>query len=159
MGPADSLRPWWHRAKNKPDSIAGPGGLQERMSVGAVLAHTVKGQLVRSHFEAFVGQLERLDFFLAVEQDVVDPVAGFADKMLMALDQRIEVLRAPAHEHLQLLIRDQLLQVAIDRPETDVRQFFSDPVVNLIGGRVRLVVPDRVPDDFCASGVSTVRAW
>ena len=148
-----------------------------------MLADAVKGQLVRSHLEAFVRQLERLDFFLMVDQNVVDPVARLANKVLVPFHQRIEVLRAPAHQDLQLLVRDQLLEVAINRPEADAWEFFPHPLVDLIGSRVRLVVPDRVPDDFelfglprlfarlghdqatkssardfCASGVNTARA-
>lgn len=71
-----------------------------------MLASAVEGQLVRSHFEAFVGQFEWLNFFLIIDQHVVDAVARLANKMLMSFDQRIEMLRTPAHQHLKLLVGD-----------------------------------------------------
>src|ERR1041384_7351642 len=64
------------------------GNTRIESSVGAVLANTVKGQLLRSHFEAFVRQLERLDFLLVVEQDVGDPVAGFPEKKMVCCSPR-----------------------------------------------------------------------
>ena len=71
-----------------------------------MLASAVEGQLVRSHFEALVGQFEWLNFFLIIDQHVVDAVARLANKMLMSFDQRIEMLRTPAHQHLELLVGD-----------------------------------------------------
>ena len=84
-------------------------------------ADPVKSELMRGHSEPFVGQLDRLDFSLILEHDIVDPIAYFANKMLMLLDQRIEMLRPAAHQDLQLLIRNQLLQVPVNCAETDAR--------------------------------------
>jgi len=58
---------------------------------------------------------------LILEHDIVDPIAYFTDKMLMLLYQRIEMLRSAAHQDLQLLIGNQLLQVPVDCAETDAR--------------------------------------
>lgn len=71
-----------------------------------MLASPVEGQLVRSHFEALVGQFEWLNFFLIIDQHVIDAIARLANKMLMSFDQRIEMLRTPAHQHLELLVGD-----------------------------------------------------
>ncbi len=60
-----------------------------------MLASAVEGQLVRSYFEAFVGQFEWLNFFLIIDQHVIDAIARLANKMLMSFDQRIEMLRTP----------------------------------------------------------------
>ncbi len=58
--------------------------------------------MVRCHGEAFFGKHCRPDLPLAFDEDIEDPIANFADKMLMTLDQRIEMLRAPEHQNLQL---------------------------------------------------------
>src|SRR5687767_6031386 len=81
-------------------------------------------------------------------------IAAFADEMLVPLHQRIEMLRTPAHQHLKSLIGDQFLQITIDCAETYVRQLFTHPFVNLIGGRMRLIVPDNIPDNFELFGFS-----
>ena len=86
-----------------------------------MLADPVKSELMRGHFETLVGQLDRLDFSLILEHNIVDPIAYFTDKMLMLLYQRIEMLRSAAHQDLQLLIRNQLLQVPVNCAETDAR--------------------------------------
>ncbi len=62
-----------------------------------MLASAVEGQLVRGHLEAFMGQFEWLNFFLIIDEHVIDVVARLANKMLMSFDQRIEMLRTPAH--------------------------------------------------------------
>ena len=63
-----------------------------------MLASAVEGQLVRGHLEAFMGQFEWLNFSLIIdEHDIIDAVAHLANKMLMSFDQRIEMLRTPAH--------------------------------------------------------------
>ena len=71
-----------------------------------MLAGPVEGELVRSHFEALVGQFGWLNFFLIIDQHVIDAIARLANKMLMSFDQRIEMLRTPAHQYLKLLIGD-----------------------------------------------------
>jgi len=62
-----------------------------------VLASAIEGQLVRGYLEAFVRQFEWLNFFLIIDEHVIDVVARLANKMLMSFDQRIEMLRTPAH--------------------------------------------------------------
>jgi len=84
-------------------------------------ADPVKSELMRGHFETLVGQLDRLDFSLILEHNIVDPIAHFANKMLMLLDQRVEMLRPSAHQELQLLIRNPLLQVPVYCDGTDAR--------------------------------------
>lgn len=86
-----------------------------------MLAGPVKSELVRGHSKSFMRQLDRFDFPLILEHDIVDPIAYFANKMLMLLYQRIEMLRPAAHQDLQLLIGDQFLQVSVNCPETDAR--------------------------------------
>lgn len=86
-----------------------------------MLADPVKSELVRGHSKSFMRQLDRFDFPLILEHDIVDPIAYFANKMLMLLYQRIEMLRPAAHQDLQLLIGDQFLQVSVNCPETDAR--------------------------------------
>jgi len=68
--------------------------------------------------------------------------------MLMALDERIEMLRASQHQHLEFFVRDQLLQITINRPKAYVRQTFAYFVVNLIGSRVGIIVLNRLPDNL-----------
>ncbi len=59
--------------------------------------------MVRCHGEAPFAKHCRQDLPLAFDQDVEDPIANFADKMLMTRDQRIEMLRPPEQQNLQLL--------------------------------------------------------
>ena len=68
--------------------------------------------------------------------------------MLVALDQRIEMLRASDHQDLQLLIGDHLLQIAIDGAKTDMGRLFAHPRVKLIGGRMRLIILNDEPNQF-----------
>jgi hypothetical protein len=84
-------------------------------------ADPVKSELMRGHSESFVGQLDRLDFSLILEHDVIDPIAYFTNKVLMLLHQRIEMLRSAAHQDLQLLIGNQLLQVPVNCAKADAR--------------------------------------
>src|SRR4030095_13211154 len=125
------------------------GGLGRAMFAGAV-----EGKLMGSHLETFVRQFGGLYLFLAIEQDVINAVAAFADEMLMPLHQRIEMLRAPAHQNLKSLIGDQFLQVTINCSETDARHFLAYLFVNLIRRRMRLIILDSVPDNFKLFGFS-----
>ena len=84
-------------------------------------ADPVKSELVRGHPKSFVGQLDRFDVSLILEHDIIDPIAYFTNKMLMLLHQRIEMLRPPAHQDLQLLIGNQFLQVPVNCAKTDAR--------------------------------------
>ena len=61
---------------------------------------------MRSHFESFIGQLDRCYFFLRIDQHIEYPGAALANEMLVALDQRIEMLRAADHQDLQLVVGD-----------------------------------------------------
>ena len=148
-----------------------------------MLASAIEGKLVRGYFESLVRQFDGLNLSLVIDQHVVNTITALADKMLVPFDQRIEMLRTPAHQYLKLLIGDQFLQIAVNRSKTNIRQFFAYPIVNLIRGRMRFIVLDGVPDDFklpggscffpllrhlqaarssardcCASGVRTARA-
>lgn len=113
-----------------------------------MLAGTVEGKLMRRHLEAFVGQFGGFDLFLTVEQNVVNAIAAFADEMLMPFHKRIEVLRASAHQDLKSLVDDQFLQVAINRPKADARQFLADLFVNLVRRRMRFIILDGLPDNL-----------
>ena len=57
---------------------------------------------MRCHGEALFGKLCRANFSLSVDQHIEDAIAHFADEVLMALHQRIEVLGASEHQYLQL---------------------------------------------------------
>ena len=93
----------------------------------AVLADTVKGRVVRGDGEARFGKLCQPDLWLVFDQHVEDSIADFADEMLMALYQRIEMLRPAEHQHLQFFIGHQFLQIAVNGAETDAGQLFSAP--------------------------------
>jgi hypothetical protein len=105
-------------------------------------------------FESPVRKSSRLDLVLRIDQNVIYLAALFTDKMLVALDQRIEMLRAPEHQHLELFVCNQFLQVAIDCSEANVGQALADFIVNLIRRRMRAVVLDRFPNNFQLFGVS-----
>ena len=66
----------------------------------AVLADTVESELVRRHSEAFVGEFSRRDLSLVIDHHIKDPIAALADEMLVASNQRIEMLRPAEHQHL-----------------------------------------------------------
>ena len=57
-----------------------------------MLANSIEGELMRSHFKSLVRQFGGFDLSLAVEQDVINAIAGFTDEMLMAFYKGIEVL-------------------------------------------------------------------
>ena len=83
-----------------------------------------------------VRQSSRRNIVLRVDQNIEYPAAFFTDEMLMALDERIEMLRAPQHQHLEFFVGDQFLQITIDCPKTYVRQTFAHFIVDLIRSRV-----------------------
>ena len=122
--------------------------LAARKLIRAVSAGAVEGKLVRGYFKSFVRQFDGLDLSLVVDQDIVNAIALLANKMLVSLDQRIEVLRAATHQYLELFIGDQFLQVAVNRSETDVRHLLSHPIVNLICRRMRFVVLHGIPNNL-----------
>ena len=126
--------------------------------IRAVLADTVESELVRGHSEAFVMEFGRRDLSLVIDHHVEDPIAALADEMLVASNQRIEMLRPAEHQHLQFIIGHQFLQIAVNGAETDTGQFFPHPIVDLIGGGMRRVVFDNVPDQFELLGISGLTA-
>jgi hypothetical protein len=119
-----------------------------------MFAGAVEGGLMGGDLESPVRQSSRLDLVLRVDQNIVYLPALFADKMLVGLDQRVEMLRAPQHQDLELFVRDQFLQVPIDGSEAHIRQTLAYFIVNLIRRRTRTVVLDRFPNNFQLFGVS-----
>ena len=123
-------------------------------SARAVRADAEERELMRSHFESRVRQLGWFYLFLLIDHDIEYSVAAFANKMLMARDQRIEMLRPAEHQDLQLIVGNQLLQIAVYGAETDVGQFFSHPMVHLIGRGMRRIVLDGMPNQLELPGIS-----
>jgi hypothetical protein len=124
-----------------------------------MFAGAVEGGLMGGDLESPVRQSSRLDLVLRVDQNIVYLPALFADKMLVGLDQRVEMLRAPQHQDLELFVRDQFLQVPINRSEAHIRQTLAYFIVNLIRRRMRAVVLDRFPNNFQLFGVSWFRIY
>ena len=58
------------------------------------------------HFESFIGQLDRCYLFVRIDHEIEYPGAALAKEMLVALDQRVELLRAADHQDLQLVVGD-----------------------------------------------------
>jgi len=124
----------------------------------AALADTVESELVRGYSEAFVGKFGRRELSLVIDLHVEDPIAALADEMLVAPNQWIEMLRSPEHQHLEFIIGHQFLQIAVNGAETDARRLFPHPIVDLIGGGMRGVVFDGVPDQLELLGISGLTA-
>jgi hypothetical protein len=114
----------------------------------AMLAGTIESGLMGRNLESSVRQSSRRDIVLRVDQNIEYPAALFTDEMLMALDERIEMLRASEHQHLELFVGDQFLQVTIDGSKAYVGQTFAHLIINLIGSRVGTIVLDRLPDNL-----------
>jgi len=110
----------------------------------AMLAGTIESGLMGRNLESSVRQSSRRDIVLRVDQNIEYPAALFTDEMLMALDERIEMLRASEHQHLELFVGDQFLQVTM----AYVGQTFAHLIINLIGSRVGTIVLDRLPDNL-----------
>src|SRR5215813_12886388 len=113
---------------------------------------------MRSDLEPCVRQSSQRDIGLLVDQNIEHPAALFTDEMLMALDEWIEMLGASEHQHPELFVVDQFLQIAINGSKAYVGQTFTHLIVNLIGSRVGTIVFDRLPDDsqlFRISSFST----
>ena len=85
-----------------------------------MLAYAVESELVRGHFETFVRQLGRFDLSLLIDHHVEYAIAALADEMLVALQQWIEMLCPAEHQHLQFVIGNQFLQIAVNGAETDM---------------------------------------
>ena len=95
--------------------------LLSRELIRAVLTGAVEGKLMRRYFKSLVRQFNWPDLTPVVDQDIIDAIAQLADKMLVPLHQRVEVLRTAPHQHLKFLVGNQLLQVSINRSEADAR--------------------------------------
>ena len=119
-----------------------------------MLAGTIESGLMGSDLESAVRKSSWPNIVLGVDQNIEDPAAFFTNEMLVALDQRVEMLRASQHENLELFIRDQFLQVAIDGSEAHVGQTLADFVVDLIRRWMRIIIFDRVPNTLQLFGVS-----
>ena len=113
----------------------------------AMLTGTIESGLMRSDLEPRVRQSSRRNIVLLVDQNIEHPAALFTDEMLMALDERIEMLRPSEHQHLELFVGDQFLHIAINGAKADIGQSFTHLIVNLIGSRVGIVAFDRLPDN------------
>jgi hypothetical protein len=113
-----------------------------------MLAGTIESGLMGRNLESSVRQSSRRDIVLRVDQNIEYPTALFTDEMLMALDERIEMLRASEHQHLELFVGDQFLQITINRPKAYVGQTFAYFIVNPIGSRVGIIVLNRLPDNL-----------
>ena len=101
-----------------------------------MLAGAIEGSLMGRNLKSPVREPNRFDLVLRVDQNIVYLAALFADKMLVAFDQRVKMLRTPQHQHLELFVRDQLLQVAINGSKAHVGQTRANFVVNLIRRRM-----------------------
>lgn len=71
-----------------------------------MLAGAIESGLIGGNFESSVRQSSRRNIVLSVDQNIEYPAALFTDEMLMALDERIEMLRASEHQHLELFVGD-----------------------------------------------------
>ena len=113
-----------------------------------MLARAIKSGLVRGDLESPVRQSSRFDLVFGVDQNIKNLATLFANEMLMAFDQRIEMLRASQHQHLELFVSDQFLEIAINRAQAHVGQTLAHLIINLIRSWVRFVVLDRLPDNL-----------
>src|SRR5215475_6170226 len=102
---------------------------------------------MRSDLEPRVRQSSRRNIVLLVDQNIEHAAALITDEMLMALDERIEMLRASEYQHLELFVGDQFLQIAINGSKAYVGQTFTHLIVNLIGSRVGIIAFDRLPNN------------
>lgn len=71
-----------------------------------MLAGAIESGLMGGDLESSVRQSSRRNIVLGVDQNIKYPAALFTDEMLMALDERIEMLRASEHQHLELFVGD-----------------------------------------------------
>src|ERR671915_142257 len=82
---------------------------------------TIERELVGSYLKALMRQFGGLDLFLIFDPDIVNTIAFFANEMLVALHERIEMLRPSSHQYLQLLVDNEFLQIPIDCSKADRR--------------------------------------
>ena len=71
-----------------------------------MLAGAIESGLMGGDLESSVRQSSRRNIVLGVDQNIEYPAALFTDEMLMPLDERIEMLRASKHQHLEFFIGD-----------------------------------------------------
>ena len=71
-----------------------------------MLAGAIESGLMGGNLESWVRQSSRRNIVLGVDQNIEYPAALFTDEMLMALDERIEMLRASEHQHPELFVGD-----------------------------------------------------
>jgi hypothetical protein len=122
-----------------------------------VLASPVERKLVGGDGESFVRKFRRRDLSLRFDENVIDAVASLADKVLVVLRQRVEVLGTAQCQHLQLTVANELLQVSVNGSETNVGKIFANLGVNLVRGGMGGVVFNGFPDNlqlFCVSSSS-----
>jgi hypothetical protein len=119
-----------------------------------MLARAIESELMRGDLEARVWKLGGLNFVPAIHQNVKHPAAFLADEMLMPFYQRVEMLRPADHQYLQFFIGHKFLQVSVNGSEAYVRKSFPYSGVYLVGGRMRAIILDRLPDDFELFGIS-----
>ena len=71
-----------------------------------MLAGAIESGLMGGDLESSVRQSSRRNIVLGVDQNIEYPAALFTDEMLMALGERIEMLRAAKHQHLEFFVGD-----------------------------------------------------
>jgi hypothetical protein len=63
---------------------------------------------------------------LRVQVNIVDLITLLADEVLVLCHERIEVLGATEGQDLQFTVADELLEVPVNRSQTDTRQLRAD---------------------------------
>jgi hypothetical protein len=81
-----------------------------------MLTGTVKGQLMGAYGETFGRQGRGKNLFIGVNKKIVHPPTLLADKMLMAFQRGIKMLRAIQGQHLQFSLKHELLKIPINCP-------------------------------------------
>jgi hypothetical protein len=84
----------------------------------ALFAGAVKRKLVRAHLESLGWKRGRKDFFCRLNKNVIDAAAAFTDEVIVAVHERIEMLRTAQFKHLKSLFGGDLLEIPINRSET-----------------------------------------
>lgn len=119
-----------------------------------MLEGAVEGELMRSDLKSSVGKSSWPNIVLRVDQNIVHPAALFTDEMLMAFDERIEMLRASQHQYLEFFGSNQFLQITIDGSKAHVRHTLAHFIVNPVRSRMGVIVFDRLPDNLQLSRIS-----
>ena len=98
--------------------------------------------------ESSVRKSSGFNIVFRVDQNIEDTAALLTNEMLMTFDQRIEMLRASEHQHLELLVSNQFLQITVNGSKADIGQTLAHLTVNLVRSRVGGVISYRFPDDL-----------